>query len=166
MSRSQGLNLRAFRVSYSLGVREDDEALRDKLNEILAQKQAEIDALLLPEAMMKQEFSLMLGVVSAVSLVVALGVGQQAAAQSSGKQVYYYVCYKCHETGVMDAPKLGDPSAWKSRIKKGKQALYQSAINGIGTMPPKGGSNLPNSQVQAAVDYMLAQVSGGGGGGH
>jgi cytochrome c5 len=117
--------------------------------------------------MMKQEFSLMLGVVSAVSLVVALGVGQQAAAQSIGQQAYYYVCYKCHETGVMDAPKLGDPSVWKSIIKKGKQTLTRHAINGWGAMPPRGGSTLPNSQIKAAVDYMVAQVPGGGsGGGH
>jgi cytochrome c5 len=143
-------------------VREDAEALRDKLNEILAQKQAEIDALLLPEAMMKQEFSLMLGVVSAVSLVVALGVGQQAAAQSSGKQAYDQACARCHTIGMLGAPKLGDSSAWKARIKKGKQVLYQSAINGIGTMPPKGGSTLSDSQVKAAVDYMISQASGGG----
>ena len=114
---------------------------------------------------MKQEFSLMLGLVSAVSLVVALGVGEQVAAQSSGKQVYDQVCARCHATGMLGAPKVGSESAWSSRIKKGKQALYQSAINGIGTMPPKGGSTLPNSQIKAAVDYMLAQVSGGGGGG-
>jgi len=124
-----------------------------------------IDALLLPEAMMKQQFSLMLGVVSVVSLVVALGVGQQAAAQSSGKQDYYYVCFKCHETGVMAAPKVGDPSAWKSIIKQGKQILYQHAINGFGAMPVRAGSSLSDSQIKAGVDYMLAQVSHGGGGG-
>jgi cytochrome c5 len=116
--------------------------------------------------MMKQQFSLMLGVVSVVSLVVALGVGQQAAAQSSGKQAYDQVCARCHATGMLGAPKVGSESAWASRIKKGKQALYQNAINGIGIiMPPKGGSTLPDSQVKAAVDYMLAQVSHGGGGG-
>ncbi len=119
---------------------------------------------------MKQQFSLMLGVVSVVSLVVALGVGQQAAAQSpdsqvkSGKQVYYYVCFKCHETGVMGAPKVGDPSAWKSIIKQGKQILYQHSINGFGAMPVTAGSSLSDSHIKGGVDYLFSQVSGGGGG--
>jgi hypothetical protein len=40
--------------------------------------------------------------------------------------------------------------------------LYQHAINGLGAMPPKGGDpSLSNTQVQAAVDYMVAQVGGG-----
>jgi cytochrome c5 len=65
---------------------------------------------------------------------------------------------------MMGAPRISDKSAWKSRLAQGKQALYQHAINGIGAMPPKGGSNLPDSQIKVAVDYIVAQVSGGGGG--
>jgi cytochrome c5 len=66
----------------------------------------------------------------------------------------------------MGAPKITDKGAWQSRIKQGKQTLYQHAINGLGAMPPKGGqASLSNQDVQAAVDYMVAQVSGSDGGG-
>jgi cytochrome c5 len=86
------------------------------------------------------------------------------SAQSSGQQVYSQVCSSCHTSGMMGAPRISDKSAWKSRLAQGKQTLYQHAINGIGAMPPKGGSNLPDSQIKVAVDYIVAQVSGGGGG--
>jgi cytochrome c5/cytochrome c551/c552 len=113
---------------------------------------------------MKRLFLSIVFAAFAAPLVLTLS-HDQASAQASGKQVYSQVCSRCHDTGIMGSPKISDPSAWKSRIKKGKQTLYQSAIQGLGAMPPKGGSNLPDSEVKAAVDYMLAQVKGGGGGG-
>jgi len=50
-------------------------------------------------------------------------------------------------------------SAWEDRLGQGRDTLVQHAINGIGTMPAKGGrSDLSDEQVAASVDYMLAQV--------
>lgn len=54
---------------------------------------------------------------------------------------------------------LTDAAAWQPRIKKGKPTLYNHAINGFNTMLPKGGNpQLSDSQVKAAVDYMLNTV--------
>jgi cytochrome c5 len=62
---------------------------------------------------------------------------------------------------VAGAPKLGDKAAWEPRIAKGKDALVQSAINGLpGTaMPPKGTcAACTDEDLEAAVEYMLSSV--------
>jgi cytochrome c5 len=87
------------------------------------------------------------------------------SAQASGQQTFAQVCSSCHASGAMGAPKFGSKADWAPRIKQGKQTLYQNAITGIGAMPPKGGQpSLSDADVKAAVDYMVAEVSGGGGG--
>jgi cytochrome c5 len=112
---------------------------------------------------MKRNFPLILSAVCAAPLVVSLGASQALAA--SGEQTYE-VCSSCHGIGMLGAPKYGSKADWAPRIKQGKQALYDAAINGMGAMPPKGGvPSLSDADVKAAVDYMLAPVSGGGGGG-
>jgi cytochrome c5 len=76
----------------------------------------------------------------------------------SGDKVFQSTCAMCHTPGVAGAPKLGDKTAWKSRIAQGKDALYQNAIKGIRMMPAKGGNAaLGDDSVKAAVDYMVAQ---------
>jgi cytochrome c5 len=112
--------------------------------------------------------------VEAASVAKGGGGGQQQAAAaktgaapakgatSTGQQTYTTVCATCHDSGVAGAPMISDQGAWQARIAQGKQTLYQHAINGLGAMPPKGGDpSLSNTQVQAAVDYMVAQVGGG-----
>jgi cytochrome c5 len=90
------------------------------------------------------------------------GGGSAKGATSTGQQTYTTVCATCHDSGVAGAPMISDQGAWQARIAQGKQTLYQHAINGLGAMPPKGGDpSLSNTQVQAAVDYMVAQVGGG-----
>lgn len=76
-----------------------------------------------------------------------------------GKTIYEAVCSTCHGTGVMGAPALGDSGAWAPRIAKGKDALHNSALNGVGAMPAKGGADLPDEEVINAVDYIIAQSS-------
>ncbi len=68
-------------------------------------------------------------------------------------------CVACHASGAAGAPIVGNAEAWASRLEKGTEALYASAINGIGAMPPKGGNmGLSDEEVQAIVDYMVAQA--------
>lgn len=75
-----------------------------------------------------------------------------------GQQIYQQVCFACHGTGAAGAPKL-EKAAWKDRLAKGKEALYNSALHGIGVMPPKGGRmDLSDEDIKAAVDYMLSQL--------
>lgn len=91
--------------------------------------------------------------------------GEKSSAQADGQQTYSQVCSSCHDTGTSGAPKITDTAAWEPRIKQGKETLYKHAIQGIGAMPPKGGQpSLSESDVQGAVDYMVAQASGSGGG--
>lgn len=79
------------------------------------------------------------------------------AGSDKGKAVYTANCAACHAAGVAGAPKFGDKAAWASRIKEGNAALHGTAIKGIRAMPPKGGNaSLPNDDVKAAVDYMVA----------
>ncbi len=75
--------------------------------------------------------------------------------ERSGEQVVKTICFKCHETGVQGAPKIGDRAAWAPRVKQGFEALRRSAINGHGGMPPRGGeANLTDTEILAAITYM------------
>jgi cytochrome c5 len=79
-----------------------------------------------------------------------------------GQQVYQAGCVACHDAGIAGAPKVGDKGQWATRIAKGLDTLYTSAVNGIqgsaGAMPAKGGNPaLSNAEVKAAVDYMVAR---------
>ncbi len=78
------------------------------------------------------------------------------AAAGDGKAVYEKTCQMCHQTGLLNAPKLGDKAAWNARIAQGNDALYEHSIKGFKTMPPKGGNlDLPDADVKAAVDHMV-----------
>lgn len=76
-----------------------------------------------------------------------------------GAAVYQQACFSCHASGVAGAPKLGSAEDWAPRLAQGIEVLYQHSLEGIRAMPPKGGFvNLSDAQVEAAVDYMVAQV--------
>ena len=79
-----------------------------------------------------------------------------------GRSVWLTSCKACHATGLAGAPRIGNRVAWQTRIAQGKARLYQHAMNGFmgpaGTeMPARGGNDaLSDSEVKAAVDYMVA----------
>jgi cytochrome c5 len=86
-------------------------------------------------------------------------VAVAAAAPAGGEATYKAACAACHAAGVAGAPKLGDKAAWSSRLAKGKATLYDHSLKGFNAMPAKGGqSALADSDVKAAVDYMMAQA--------
>ncbi|MFZ2844305.1 c-type cytochrome [Psychrobacter sp.] len=76
-----------------------------------------------------------------------------------GKAVYNAVCQTCHASGLLGSPMLGDAGAWGPRIAQGAETLYTHAINGYNAMPAKGGADIPDEEVQNAVDYMVAEAS-------
>jgi cytochrome c5 len=83
-------------------------------------------------------------------------------AEHSGEQIVRAQCFKCHETGTGGAPKIGDRAAWAPRATQGFEVLIRSAINGHGGMPPRGGvANLTDTEIRAAITYMLNPVAAG-----
>jgi len=84
------------------------------------------------------------------------------ASADGGKKAYDSACIACHGAGIAGAPKFGDKAAWSARLGQGANVMYEHALKGFqgktGFMPPKGGSTLPDAEVKAAVDYMVAAV--------
>ena len=83
-----------------------------------------------------------------------------AAGDRSGEQLYKLACIACHETGVANAPKLGDKAAWAPRLALGLNGLLKSAIAGKNAMPPRGGSDANDAELARAIVFM-ANKSGG-----
>ena len=76
--------------------------------------------------------------------------------EHSGQQVVAAACGTCHESGAGGAPKVGDWAAWKPRIEKGLNTLYESAITGHGGMPARGGmAKLTDAEIRRAIEYMF-----------
>lgn len=78
----------------------------------------------------------------------------------AGEAVYKRACTGCHMTGAAGSPRVGDASAWQSRIAKGSAALVQSAITGVpGTAMMARGTcgTCSDDDIKAAVEYMIAQ---------
>ena len=83
-------------------------------------------------------------------------------AVNPGESIYKSKCIACHSTGAAGAPKLGDKTAWGTRIAQGNAVLLQHAIEGFkgdkGYMPPKGGYlSLSDEEISITVQYMISQ---------
>lgn len=90
---------------------------------------------------------------SAIAVTVSADAGPRTA-----EQIYKTSCFACHDTGVSDAPVLGNAEHWQPRIDKGIDALYQSSISGIENtvMQAKGGCiDCSDAELQATVDFMV-----------
>lgn len=79
------------------------------------------------------------------------------SADKSPAELYQGACLACHTTGAAGAPKIGDAAVWSERASKGLDALVGSAVNGIGAMPARGGSQYSDDQIRAAVEYILGE---------
>ena len=96
--------------------------------------------------------------------VAQVAVADESPASSgsiSAEKIVQANCAMCHAAGLMNAPKIGDAGQWAPRIAQGKETLISHAINGIRTMPAKGGNAaLSDEEVAAAVVHMV-NASGG-----
>src|SRR4051812_48493810 len=93
---------------------------------------------------------------------VVVAEGSDVPGQQSGKQVVEAVCSACHATGALNAPKIGDKTAWGPLISQGHDQLTAIAIKGIRAMPPKGGNpQLTDAEVARAVAFMANQAGAG-----
>lgn len=94
-------------------------------------------------------------VVTEADLAAAAPAAPVDPASIDGGAIYASVCQACHMSGAAGAPIPGT-DLWAERVAKGLEALSASAINGIGTMPAKGGRmDLSDAEVIAAVEHML-----------
>ena len=98
-------------------------------------------------------------VVTDPTVLVAMAAKNKVAREPyTGEQVVAKVCNACHEAGVLGAPKANDKGAWAARksAEGGLDGLVKKAIEGKGSMPPRGGdSDLSDDEVKAAVEAML-----------
>ncbi|WP_245944331.1 c-type cytochrome [Marinospirillum perlucidum] len=82
-------------------------------------------------------------------------VAEASGPARSGDEVYSAVCAACHDTGAAGAPKKGDAAAWSDRLNKSMDELASSVINGLGAMPPRGGSNASDEEIMNAVEFLV-----------
>ena len=87
--------------------------------------------------------------------VAAAAPDAAPAASDVGKNIYNTTCMACHASGVAGAPKFGDKAAWAPFIAKGMDDMVQKATQGVGAMPPKGGSTASDADFKAAIQYMV-----------
>jgi cytochrome c5 len=94
-----------------------------------------------------------------IAILAVLAAPLTAVAAEDGKAVYERVCYKCHRSGVDDAPKAGNKEAWAPRIAQGLPVLYKSVTEGKGAMDPRAGKpELTDEELRAGVDYMVGLI--------
>jgi cytochrome c len=100
------------------------------------------------------------GIEPPLSQVRDLPPKKEGGASHPGQATYEASCSSCHANAAIGAPVVGDKDAWATVMAKGIDKVYHNALNGTesGMMPPKGGNmDLSDSEVKAAVDYMVSQ---------
>ncbi len=81
------------------------------------------------------------------------------AATINGEAAYLEHCAGCHETGMLGAPREGEPMDWEARSNLWQAVLLEHAKTGYFEMPARGGKmDLPDEVVEAAAEYMLEQT--------
>jgi cytochrome c5 len=93
-----------------------------------------------------------------VAVVELAEAGATGATEKTGEEVVKGVCSMCHAAGLMNSPKIGDKGQWQARIAQGYETLVKHAIEGIRSMPARGGNpSLTDNEVANAVAYMANQ---------
>lgn len=92
-------------------------------------------------------------------LIIALAFSTSVFAKeknASGAHIYKEVCAACHNSGVANAPKIGDINAWKKLISEGQIIITAHGYVGVRAMPPRGGKEeLSVEQFAEALTYMV-----------
>jgi cytochrome c5 len=110
-------------------------------------------AALAPEAVAKR--------LQPVGRVEFVGSGAAVSGPRSGEEIVKSSCLACHQTGVANAPKIGDKAAWAPRLKTGLNGMLAVAVKGKGAMPPRGGvADLSDFELSRAIVAMANQSGG------
>jgi cytochrome c5 len=100
-------------------------------------------------------------VVELIKPVATVEVAEAAGAhvEKSGEEIVKGVCIACHGVGALGAPKIGNAGDWGPRIAQGYETLVKHAIEGVRSMPARGGNaELSDHEVADAVAYMANQA--------
>ncbi len=90
-----------------------------------------------------------------VAVVEVAAADTGAKTEKSGEEVVKAVCSMCHAAGLMNSPKIGDKAQWAPRIAQGYETLVKHALDGIRTMPARGGNPaLTDGEIANAVAHM------------
>jgi cytochrome c5 len=90
--------------------------------------------------------------------VVEVAAESGTSVEMSGEAIVAASCAACHASGVLNSPKIGDAAAWQARIALGFEMLTKHAIEGVRTMPARGGNpDLTDNEVAKAVAHMANQ---------
>jgi cytochrome c5 len=77
----------------------------------------------------------------------------------SGMQIVKAYCAVCHSMGFDGAPRIGDRAAWLPRTALGINPLVRAAVQGHGSMPPRGGNpTLTDAELRSAILYMISSA--------
>jgi S-disulfanyl-L-cysteine oxidoreductase SoxD len=90
-----------------------------------------------------------------VSTVRDLPKTEDKGTISFAQKTYEETCVTCHGNPAIGAPVLGDKAAWAKVVEKGIDKVYHNGINGINSMPPKGGIDLTDEKMKEVIDYMI-----------
>lgn len=90
-----------------------------------------------------------------VSTVRDLPKTEDKGTISFAQKTYEETCVTCHGNPALGAPVLGDKNAWAKVVEKGIDKVYHNGINGINSMPPKGGVDLTDEKMKEVIDYMI-----------
>jgi len=75
--------------------------------------------------------------------------------EKSGEEVFNAVCTSCHTPGALGAPKFGNKGDWAGRLGQGYDTLVKHALEGIRSMPARGGNpDLSDVEIARAVAHM------------
>jgi len=88
---------------------------------------------------------------AAPAAVAEVSVGPRSA------ETVYKKCAMCHDSGLANAPIVGNKDQWAPRISKGLKVLVANAMNGTdGGMPAKGTCmDCTEEEINATVEFML-----------
>lgn len=78
-----------------------------------------------------------------------------AGVERTGAEIVQAACAACHVSGMLNAPMIGNKEQWAPRIALGYETLTKHAIEGIRSMPARGGNaDLTDDEVASAVADM------------
>jgi cytochrome c5 len=87
--------------------------------------------------------------------VVEVAAVAAAGVERTGAEIVQAACAACHVSGMLNAPMIGNKEQWAPRIALGYETLTKHAIEGIRSMPARGGNaDLTDDEVASAVADM------------